>query len=213
MNIIAVSGSYRKGGVTDRMVRAVADGACQAGAAVDELILRDLEFGYCRNCRTCWAPAAAGPVGPCPIDDGLTPWLGRIAAADGLILASPVNLGVLTAVFKKFSERCAALAVMTPLPRLLRWLTGMPAAPACRVKRPGRTMVWVTGSQAPAFWGRLLMKGPKAQFAGFRDLWAARLVDFLWVGGARSADWQLPDRQLQRARQAGAKMVRLAGHC
>jgi len=209
VNIVAVSGSYRKDGVIDRMARAAAEGARQAGANVAELFLRDVEFAYCKNCRTCWNPATPGPVGNCTIHDDLTPWIQRIAAADGLILASPVNLGALTAVFKKFTERCAALAVLTPTPRLLRWLTGVPAAPTSRVGRPDRTMVWITASLTPAFWARRLMKGPKAQFHAFRDIWPASLQDFLWVGGVMTPDWHLPDHHLQRARRAGANMTRL----
>ena len=209
MNIVAVSGSYRKDAVIDRMVRAAAEGAREAGANVAALFLRDVEFAYCKNCRTCWDPATPGQVGNCTIHDDLTPWLEQIAAADGLILASPVNLGALTAVFKKFTERCAALAVLTSTPRLLRWLTGVPAAPACRIDRTDRTMIWITASLTPPFWAPLLMKGPKAQFRAFRDIWPARLDDFLWVGGVMSPDWHLPDQHLQRARRAGEKMTRL----
>ena len=86
MNIVAVLESYRKDGVNDRMTRAVAQGARESGANVDELPLRDVQFAYCRNCRTCWDPSASGPMENCTIDDDLTSWIKRIAAADGLIL-------------------------------------------------------------------------------------------------------------------------------
>jgi NAD(P)H-dependent FMN reductase len=210
MDIVAVSGSYRAGGVTDRTLAAVVAGARDAGADVGELFLRDVEFEYCRNCRACWDPATEGPLGECPISDRLTPWLERIAAADGLIVGSPVNLGVLTAVFKKFGERCAAMLVQTPMPRVFRWLTGMPVFPAARVKRRDRQMVWVTASGAPAFLGKRLMKGPKAQFKGLRECWPGKLVDFIWVGGVKGGDWDVPEEVLQRGRRAGAKMAQPA---
>ena len=209
MQIVGVNGSYRKGRVTDRMVAAVAEGARQQGADVDVLHLRDVEFGYCRNCRRCWDPQTAGPpLGDCPIDDDLVPWLERLSAADGLILASPVNLGALTAVTKKFMERCARLAVMTPLPRFWRTLMGVPACPAPRVKRRDRTTVWITGSGAPAWLGRLAMRAPKCQFRAFAEVWPARVIDFIWVGGSIAPDWELPEACLKRARSAGAKMAR-----
>ena len=210
MNVIAVSGSYRADGVIDRAMQAAVAGARDAGAHVGELFLRDIHFGHCNNCRTCWDPAVTGPVGPCPVRDDLTHWLRRIAAADGLILASPINVGALTAVFKQFSERFASLSVLTPAPLWKRWLTGVQAFPTCRVKRRGRTMLWITGSLAPALVGRGLMKAPRAQFSGLRELWPARLVDFMWIGGVATADWKLSEKQLHHARRAGAAMVRTA---
>jgi len=208
MRVVAVCGNYRKGGVTERVMEAVAEGARGAGAQVNILTLRELSFEYCRNCRGCWEPGGTGqPVGDCPIRDDLTPWIERVATADGLVLASPINFGTLTALFKKFQERCLPLTVLKPLPRCLRRITGMDGLPAPRHRGGKRPLVGITASGASAVLGGLMMPCARKQFLAFRDTWSGYLVDLLWAGGTTAKGWTLPDCLLDRARAAGVRMA------
>ncbi len=209
MHIMAVSGSYRRGGATYRMVEAVADGAREAGAEVDVLHLRDIEFAFCTNCHTCWdAPTLEAALVKCPARDELTPWIERLAGADGLILSSPVNLGSMSALTKKFMERCAPMAVFKPMPLLARILVAPSRCPSPRLEKKHRTLVFITASATPARVARLFMRMPKKQLLAFCEVWPARLVDFIWVGGTLAPGWKLSEHDLARARAAGAKMVR-----
>ncbi len=81
MKIVGVCGNYRKEGVTERLLNSAVEGARSAGAAVDILTLRDLNFEFCRNCKHCWDSRDDGLTADCVIRDELSPWYPeRIAA-------------------------------------------------------------------------------------------------------------------------------------
>lgn len=209
MDVIAVSGSYRKSGATAAMLDAAAEGAQAAGAEVGVLHLRDLDFAFCTNCHACWeAPTLEAALEHCPARDAMTPWVQRLAAADGLILSSPVNLGSVTALTKKFMERCAPIVAFQPLPWLVRKLVAPSRCPSTRLGKKPRAVVFITASSTPAWIAPWLMRVPKKQVLAFMEAWPARLVDFIWVGATLAPGWTLPERDLARARAAGAKMVR-----
>lgn len=204
MQIIGVCGNYRPGGVTERLLDAALEGARAAGAAVDVLTLRDLNFEFCRNCKHCWQSPGDGPAADCVIRDDLTPWLERIAAADGLILAAPVNFGSLTALFKKFQERCLVLTRLNPLTGLPRRLAGVPAVPAARYRGRPRPMLCLTASGAPAWVGRLMMPCARKQFRALGEAWGGRIAGLIWAGGSMAPGHLPEDRLLAAARAAGA---------
>ena len=208
MKVIAVCGNYRKGGVTERLLAAAVEGARASGAQTDILTLREINFDFCRNCKACWAPAGRDkPLGDCVIKDELTAWMERIAAADGLILASPVNIGALTALFKKFMERCLTLTVLKPLPFFLRQLIAMPAVPVPRGCKKLRPMICITASGAPAFAGRMMMPCARKQFEALGSMWGGRITDLIWAGGSMDESYVLPDSLLEKARMAGARIA------
>jgi len=72
----------------------------------------------------------------------------RIEAADGLVLASPVNFFGVTAVTQRFIERLVCYAC---------WPWGKPG-PALRVKDRGIRAVLVTSSAMPAALGRMFTR-------------------------------------------------------
>ena len=207
MKIIAVCGNYRRNGVTERVMEAAVEGARSAGAEVETLTLRDIGFEFCRNCQSCWGGAGGAAIGNCPIRDDLSPWLERIAAADGVILASPVNFSVLTALFKKFQERCLVLSELKPLPAVLRRLTGVPAFPVPRRKGPARPVICITASSAPAWIGRFLYSGAIRQFKAFAEIWTGRIARLIWAPGFTTGASPRIERALDEARRAGAHMA------
>jgi hypothetical protein len=206
---MAVSGSYRRHGATHLTFNAAIEGAQEAGAEVEVLDLLDINFAPCTNCMACWrAPTFEEALKNCPRQDDLTLWIGRLPDIDGLILSSPVNVNSLTALMKKFMERCAPLAEFKPLPFFLKLLVHPSVCPLPRLKKRPRVMLWITGSSAPAWIGRLMFRMAKMQFKAFHDVWPARLIDFIWVGGTLAPQWKLPIKTLHRARAAGARMGR-----
>ena len=208
MRIMAVSGSYRKKGATHRTFDAAVEGAKKAGGKVEVLDLLDIDFGHCRNCLTCWRSSTFGEaVKKCPNQDDLTPWIAKLPEIDGLILSSPVNVNALTALLKKFMERIGPLAVIKPMPLLTKLLVYPSRCPMPRLEKRPRSVLWITGSAAPARVARLFFRMPKMQFKALQDVLPARIIDFIWVGATLAPDWKLPERTLQRARKAGARMV------
>lgn len=108
MKVLALVGSYRKGGHTDFLVDKVLDGATKSGANTEKIFLMDLDIQYCRNCMQCWQRPEL-KLGKCPIEDDVAPVLRKITRADGLVLATPINYGWPTGVIKVFMERMGPL--------------------------------------------------------------------------------------------------------
>ncbi len=100
--ILAILGSPRKGGNTEVLLEAAADGARQQGAVVEAVRLNDLTFSPCQNCGGC------AKTGRCVLDDDLTPLYARIDAAEGIILASPIYFYGVSAQTKAFIDRMQA---------------------------------------------------------------------------------------------------------
>jgi multimeric flavodoxin WrbA len=88
--VVAIVGSYRTGGVTDRAVEAVLEGARLWGAQTRTFNLAEQHIEFCRNCRECTQQPGA-ERGLCKQQDDLEAMLKEIVAADALVLASPVN--------------------------------------------------------------------------------------------------------------------------
>lgn len=159
--IIAVTGSYRRGGITDQAVAEALEGARGAGAETEIINLLDRRVEFCNNCRSCCLEPGE-KRGPCVMDDDMESILAAMDAADGLILAAPVNCFNVTAVFRRFMERMLPYAY---------WPWGQ-AAPKMRL-RPARRAVVITSAAMPAFLGRFMtgaMRALKstARAAGFR---------------------------------------------
>ena len=104
--ILVINGSYREGGVTDRLIALVLEQMPAAGVETEVIELRDYPLEFCLNCRECMQQPGITP-GKCVLDDGMTALVARIEAADAYILAAPTNFGSISAVFKRFMERLA----------------------------------------------------------------------------------------------------------
>lgn len=108
MKVLALMGTYRRGGNTETLVDAVLHGARQAGANTEKIHLMDLDIRYCRNCLQCWKRPEL-KLGKCPIEDDVASVLRKITRSDGLILATPINYKWPTALIKTFMERMGPL--------------------------------------------------------------------------------------------------------
>lgn len=194
--VVAIIGSYRKGGIVDQAVQAILDGARSKGAETQVLYLTDLHVEFCTNCRNC-TQEPGERRGTCLQNDDLEKILGRIDAADAVVLASPVNCWNVTAIFRRFMERLLGYAY---------WPWGNPA-PMVRNRIPSRRAALVASSAAPGFLIPLATGAGRALAVTAKMLGAVP-VGKLWIGFAAKRLDQAPSRRvLTHARRIGMRLV------
>ncbi|MGB8259361.1 MAG: flavodoxin family protein [Terracidiphilus sp.] len=194
--VVAVVGSYRRGGNTDRVVEAILAGAREKGAETETIHLLDRPIEFCTNCREC-AQAPGTERGRCVQKDGLEALLCELETADALVMASPVNYGNTTAIFRRFLERTLGYASWP-------WGGGMPKG---RRKELTRKAVLVATGAMPGFLIPLTTGTGTALGMAAQAL-SARVVGRLWVGFmAQERHPALPAKVLAKARQLGWKLA------
>jgi multimeric flavodoxin WrbA len=103
--IVAIYGSPRRRGNTATLLRHAVKGAADAGAQVNEIILRDLKMSPCLEIYAC------KKEGKCAIKDDFHNVVDQILSADGLILATPIFFYTVSAHTKILMDRCQSLWV------------------------------------------------------------------------------------------------------
>jgi multimeric flavodoxin WrbA len=194
--IVAIVGSYIKGGTTDSAVEAILAGAREKGAVTHTIYLTDQHLEYCKNCRQC--ALKPGPDrGKCEQRDDLEPMLAEIEASDAVVLGSPVNYGGVTAAFRTFLERLTGSSYWP-------WGEGMPKP---RQKVASRKAVLVATSGMPGF---LIpaFTGVASTLRLAAKMLGARPVGSLWIGlAAMEPVHALSARDRKRARKIGRKLA------
>jgi len=103
IKVLGISGSPRRHGNTETLLDAVLEGAREAGATVEKLVLRPLEYASCRGCNACHK------TGVCVLKDELTEVFEKIGDADVIVLASPIYSMGITAEAKGLIDRAQYL--------------------------------------------------------------------------------------------------------
>ena len=103
--ILAIYGSPRRRGNTATLLKHAVQGAVDAGAYVDEIVLRDLKISPCLEIYACKKD------GRCAIKDDFQQVVDQILSAKGLILASPIFFYTVSAHTKILMDRCQSLWV------------------------------------------------------------------------------------------------------
>ena len=98
--ILVINGSYREGGITDQAVDAALEALTDAGGETEVVNLREFPIEFCINCRECMMSPGEHP-GECVLKDDMPVLIGKIERAQAFILASPTNMGSVTALFKQ----------------------------------------------------------------------------------------------------------------
>lgn len=96
--ILILIGSPREKGNTAVLAGRAAEGALAAGAQVESIYLHGLDIRPCNTCDECIS-------GECIIDDDMRPLYPRLAAADAILLASPVYWFTYSAQMKLCIDR------------------------------------------------------------------------------------------------------------
>ena len=103
--IVAIYGSPRRKGNTATLLKKAIEGARDAGADVEEIVLRDLNISPCLEIYGCLQ------AGECAIKDDFQMVRDKIMQAQGLILASPVFFYAVSAHTKMLMDRFQSLWV------------------------------------------------------------------------------------------------------
>jgi len=106
MRVLALVGSPRKGGNTETLVGAIAQGAAECGAEVETIRLNDLDIQMCQACDECKNPDA---YTGCVLGDGMIQVHEKLEACDAFILGCPIYFFGPSAQAKVFLDRWYAL--------------------------------------------------------------------------------------------------------
>ena len=194
--VVAIVGSYRKGGTIDQAVEAILEGARAKGAVTQTVQLRNCHIEFCTNCRHCMQEP--GEIrGKCVQQDDLEAILAGIEAADAVVLGSPVNAFNTTALFRRFIERLVGYGY---------WPWGQ-NAPKTRTKLKPRKAVLVASAAMPGFLIPCATGAPRA-LRTTATLLGAKTVGKLWIGLAAKEEHQkLSPHTRLRARHLGARLA------
>lgn len=102
-NILILSGSPRKGGNSDILCDRFMEGARESGHRAEKVFLRDKNIGYCIGCEACHQNN-----GVCVQKDDMAEILGKMIAADVIVMATPVYFYTMDAQMKTLIDRCVA---------------------------------------------------------------------------------------------------------
>jgi multimeric flavodoxin WrbA len=117
MSILAVYGSPRRRGNTSLLLKKAVEGVRDAGAEVDEIVLRDLRMAPCLELYGC------KETGRCVIQDDFQHVYDQLVACRGLMLASPIFFYAVSAHTKILMDRCQSLWVKK------HWIQKVPFGP------------------------------------------------------------------------------------
>jgi len=196
MKITAVIGSYRRDGVTNRVVEEILSAARERGAQTNKIFLIDRHIEFCTNCRSCTQEKDA-VRGECVIQDEMPSILDELEQSDALIIASPMNFGTITAVMKKFQERLACYA----------WWPWGAYYPKRRNIPKNKRVILVVSSAAPAVFARFFT-GMVRQLKEIVQCLGAKDINLLFVGlSAMKPQQELDNRTRDKARRLGEKLV------
>ena len=98
-SIIALCGSPRIGGNTDLLTDACLQGAQESGLEIKKIRLNELHIRPCQECGECQQ------TGKCVIQDDMQGVYALLRQASGIIVASPIFFGSLTAQTKIAIDR------------------------------------------------------------------------------------------------------------
>jgi multimeric flavodoxin WrbA len=103
MNVMVISSSPNRDGLTAACAAAAVEGARQAGAQVEEVRLNDLDVGMCQACDNGWGTCL--PDHECQVEDGFQALHHRLLQADACVLVTPVYWGEMSESAKAFTDR------------------------------------------------------------------------------------------------------------
>ncbi len=99
ISVLGISGSPHRHGNTESLLDSFLDGAKAAGAEIEKVILKDLDYSPCRGCNACHK------TGECVVKDDAIALFEKVLKCDCLAIASPIYTMGITAELKGFIDR------------------------------------------------------------------------------------------------------------
>lgn len=103
MMVVGICGSPRKAGNTEFLLNEATAVAKERGFEIDKILLSEAKVDFCSDCGDCSKGKS------CPKEDDMTKILSSLEKADGIIIASPVYFGSVTAQLKAVFDRTIPL--------------------------------------------------------------------------------------------------------
>jgi len=103
MDVVVISSSPNKDGLTAACAAAAVEGVRLAGGQAEEIRLNDLQIGHCRACDNGWGPCRTKHE--CQVQDDFQALHARVCQADAYVLVSPVYWGEMSESAKAFTDR------------------------------------------------------------------------------------------------------------
>jgi len=103
ITVLGISGSPRRHGNTETLLDSFLEGAKDAGASVEKVVLKDLNYTPCRGCNACHK------TGDCIVKDDAPVLYEKMFASDIVAVASPIYSMGITAQLKGFIDRAQYL--------------------------------------------------------------------------------------------------------
>lgn len=99
MKVLGISGSPRRDGNTELLLDKALEGAKEAGADIEKIVLNELNLSPCQECGGC------DETGVCVVQDDMQEVYHKLDAARAIIIASPIFFGSLSAQTKMMIDR------------------------------------------------------------------------------------------------------------
>ena len=197
--VLAINGSYRSGGITDKVLAVMENTLHGSGVEVEIIELREFPIEFCLNCRECTQQPGESP-GQCVHDDRMHELIDKIESSDAFIFASPTNFGTVTALYKRFLER---LTVYGYWP----WGTDAPVERKAKNTTPMKKALLVSSCAAPGIMGRLLYDTGK-QLKGTAKTIGAKSVGLMFTGLIAQQQYQsLPEGVQKKAHAMALRLL------
>jgi len=103
MNVLVLSASPNKDGLTAACAAAAVEGIRQASGQAEEVRLNDLQIDKCHACDNGWGTCL--PDHACQEHDDFQALHARVLRADALVLVTPVYWGEMSESAKAFTDR------------------------------------------------------------------------------------------------------------
>jgi len=127
--VILISGSPRKGGNTEQILRQCAQSIEDEGLEAEVILLAGKKIQACTACGSC------AKLKRCAIDDGLNEIIDQIRPAKGLIVAAPVYFGTARGELMSAVQRIAMVSRSSD-----QFLSGKVGGPIAVARRGGLTV-------------------------------------------------------------------------
>jgi multimeric flavodoxin WrbA len=187
--IVGILGSPQVGGNVDLLLDAALQGAAESGAVTEKVILNELSIRPCQGCGGC------SKTGRCVIRDDMDLVYDAITRMDGMILATPVYFGGVTAQTKAMIDRCQAFWSR-------KYLMKQPLSADGQNKHRDLLLLTTMGTDKPEH-----IEGVRTEVRYFLDTLDGQYAELIFPkieqAGAIGDHWEA----MAQAREAGARLL------